>query len=75
MVKTMDIDKTNLDHMCARYIGVLNNAPNGLGQHIDSEYGQSHNLLAAIYTMHGKERTNQRIDSIFNTVCDRLEHS
>lgn len=44
------------------YWALLASPANGWGQHIHPRYGQSHNMLAAMYAKHGEEKFSAALD-------------
>ena len=55
---------TTLHQDAQDYVNVLNSQPNGWGQHVHPQFGQSHHMLSAMYRKHGRVE--------FDTVVDRV---
>jgi len=50
---------------CQEYVALLCSEPNGWGQHVHPEYGQSHFMLIYMAKKWGKEQVVDRIAKIF----------
>jgi hypothetical protein len=47
------------------YVDLLDSAPNGWGQHVHPQYGQSHNMLWIMHERHGKAQFDAAVDAEF----------
>ena len=48
---------------CQEYVDLLEQSPNGWGQHVHPIHGQSHFFLMFLYKTYGKDKVNNRLDN------------
>lgn len=60
-----EVEEPTLEKMAEAYVSLISSPPNGWGQHVHPDYGQSHRMLLAMQTRFGTPSTNKAIDAEF----------
>ncbi len=68
----MMYDQT-VEDMAAEYVDLMHSPPNGWGQHVHPEYGQSHHVLHYMAKKFGTPQTTHAIKAEFKARRDKVE--